>query len=328
MQEVLTNMVSFLQEYRRIQKYIFYTGLCPFRIDPSKSFTIRNNGSTLSCTYKLIMLTLFASILTVQFNDLNLFVNLKPITTAACIRCFKFVMSTWIYLYILLFSVHRRRAHADLMNDFQLFDRHIDKCFKNSLNVFESHTFYRRLYWLNVGITFGSWSLSFSTLYAMRSSDDKTINQELMETINELTTITFSLASMHIGNLAVLLRRRYEFLFRHLNDLLYEEKKQGGSIHKETIYKFDLFDLLWKLTDQFQNVFGQILLLTISVDLMLLIITTYFAILVGILMDKSVDHFLLAFVTYTMMPILKNAFLIWSLDGIGGQVSWLKSHAT
>lgn len=328
-------MSSFLHEYRRFQKILFYTGICPFRINRRKSTTIITS-THLSCTYKTVLLLVLSTIITIQFYDLLYFFNLRSRTTASTIKWFQNIVNNCIYMIMILIFAHKRGAHVEFMNGIQRFDEiaqdqslMLMMMMSSSTTaapppphqIVESHKYYRRMYWFNMLLTFGVWTLNIGTLYSIRNDDDSVpTSQNLMQFVNELASVTFSLASLHIGNLAIILRRRHTILCRHLKHHL---KKPDAICDGENIAKFELFDSVWRLIKQFQNIFGAIVLLNATVDLLLLIITTYFTILMGILKATNFElHiFLWTTLTFTMMPLLKNAFLVWSLNGLGKQVS-------
>lgn len=309
-------MTCFLHEFRPFLQILYYTGLCPLKVN-HQSLIIHTQISSL---YKLIVLSLISAILFVQVTDLQNFMNQNSSSgrsTVAAIKWLQSVFNSWIYIITILKSAQNRTGHATLLARIQRFDRLLVELQMVSEIIEETQPYFRQMYWLNVSATLLVWALNLGTLHALRHGADVPLKRQFMELITEIIYATFSLATLYMGDLAILLNQRYSMLCRCLS------RDISTWSSAPSVYIFELFDLIWKLLEQFQQVFGMIILLNASVDLLLLVITTYYNTLIGLLNMLKFDMhiFMWVSVTYALIPILKNLWIIWAMNNIGKRVS-------
>lgn len=305
-------MSDFLHEFRFYLRFLYYTGLCPLRVNLNNHESSNTICTKISTIYLLFVFTLISYILFVQLSDLHSFLLHKSTgSTVVAIKWLQSVFNTWIYVIVILKSIQNRKLHADFLNGIQNFDRSVDG------SKLESHQYFRQMTWLNALTAFGVWSLNFGTMHVIRhGATHIPWSRQIYELIHEIIFTTFALASLYAGSLVILLNRRYSMLCGRLKNEL------AGSTDKVCRRTIELFDLIWKLIDQFQRVFGLIIALNAAVDLLLLIITMYYHTLIGLLrmVKFDLEIFVWVCMTYATIPILKNISFVWAMNNVGERV--------
>lgn len=312
---IANGMSSFLLRYGRLLSILFYIGICPFKVHSDGS--IRLN---ISFGYKLIISTVIITVLIIQIIELKLFVVSGKINTASALNYIQSLLNTSIYCFCILNSIIIGRSHGALLSGIQDFDRLINSHENERHHIlkkitFESDGYFQRTFCIDLTAACSTVLLNFFTVYVTLYGWYYTRWMEyLFQYWYYWILFTFCLHISHMSNVAQFIRRRLDWACS--TDAL-DQFELNSSAAKCLQY----IELGWALKMRFEHAFGLTIMLNVTIDVFLLIIAFYYTVMYAV-MRSLVFNWLpqgLTTVTYIVLPIARNVYLVWSVNGFGSE---------
>lgn len=323
-------MLSFLSGYGRLLSILFYIGICPFKVHHKKDNTNYILSPDISIGYKLTIFVIIFAVISAQVYELMVFITSPTKYTSTTIALVQSLLNLGAYCFCILRFYIIGRSHAALLTGIQDFDRFINGHYDDQLlggfglnlvmvPTFEHNEHFQRILFIDLTAAVACILLNVLTVVMTGDYAFYTRWTEIfLEHFYHWIVLTFGLIISHISNVAHFVRRRMCWA---CSTAALDRLNRVLPLHLSAEKCFECIAMGWALKEKFENIFGVTIMLIVTIDVFLLIIAFYYAIMFSVMRTINFDWSVqwMTFVTYIALPIVRMVYLVWSIDGFGSE---------
>lgn len=288
--------MSYLTDYRPFLSILLLFGICPFTVHTRTkliqlcpvafTYTIALYTVTLSFVVALFILRISSSLH--ELHHIQVLANL--LQGIACAGFHFALTATCLW---------QRKSHAHFLNEIVLLDGRIDA----AILAPRPPPLRYRIIVENVLFSVGYFTVKWYIDGMVEYLQPKWFNFVWIR-LTSCIMLTQCLLTMHLRFCCLLLTQRYAVIRKN--------------VWSHASAMLELFDGVFRLQREFEQVFGSVILIDSLMDLIMLTVTIYMTIWFAVL-NRDYEYVGLTIVMFAL-PVMKQVLFVWAANGFGHQV--------
>lgn len=314
--------MNFLVEYQTFVFILSVIGVYPFRVNrKAQSVQYSSKIFIYSVSTNLILLPTAIGLLVYR-----IITSLESLIYVEFVANFLIDSLTVIVYFVIVFvCIKNRELHMKFLNDIQHFDLNI--CQQIKFEMIQECFCLRRNILFSILFSVSYFLLTCITDYMLRQEDGSPNTDIFFRVLLALMLQSMCLVALHLRSCALLLIMRFRIVSMRLSNSWYGNTETNMLTAKhgwECESLLGIFEYLFDMSDQFEDIFGIILLLNIILDQLQITITVFMLTMLSFFRKGlSWESFTMTFVAYLLMPATKMFVLMTVVDKLGHQVNIL-----